>query len=80
MWIPVHNKKAELKVTYLSISILFLLFFFVLLVFAFLWRRLLKLLSVLQEQRVSETGAKEKVARLHGDHLEEGRAEALIQV
>lgn len=79
MWIRVYNKKAELKVTYLSISILFLLFFFVLLVFAFLWRRLLKLLSVLQEQRVSQTGTKEKVARLHGHHLEEGRPEASVQ-
>lgn len=45
------------------------LFILLLLVFALLQRRLLKFLSVLQEQRVSQARAQEKIARLHGHHL-----------
>lgn len=50
-----------------------LLLFLVLLLFAFLCRRLLQLLRVLKEQRVSEAGAQEQVAGLHGYHLKEGK-------
>lgn len=60
-------KKTELKKPYLSV-----LFFFVMLISALLHWRLLDLLGVLEEQRVSQAGAEENVAWLHGDHLEGG--------
>lgn len=41
---------------------------------ALLHWRLLDLLGVLEEQRVSQSRAKEDVAWLHGDHLEEGES------
>lgn len=47
------------------------------LIFVLLWRRLLKLLleflRVLEEERVSEAGAQEEVAGLHGNHLQGAR-------
>lgn len=69
-----HNKRQ----TYLFIFIL--LFLFVLLFFALLRWRLLKLLGVLQEQRVSKAGTQEKVAGLHGHHLEEESPECEASV
>lgn len=59
--------KTEFKKPYLSV-----LFFFVMLISALLHWRLLDLLGVLEEQGVSQAGAEENVAWLHGDHLERG--------
>lgn len=55
--------------TYLFIRVL--VFFLFLSVLAFLQWHLLKLFSVLEEQRVSQARAQEQVSGLHGHHLEE---------
>lgn len=60
-------KSSKMQQSYLSV-----LLFFVVLVSALLHWRLLHLLGVLEEQRVSQPRAKENVAWLHGDHLARG--------
>lgn len=71
-----HNKRLYSNSHFFTQSqtyrfILILLFLRVLLFIALFRWRLLKFLGVLQQQGVSEAGTQEKVARLHGHHLEE---------